>query len=136
MIRTALLSLTCCLLANQAHAENVVAQPAHVREEYAQVLRVEPIYQTLRAYSNEERCDPEPSSVQRGVARLAELREARRNGQGKNCRTVRVQREFRRPIAYDVDYLLRGVNYRSRLPFDPGKRLRVKVSVEPVLPAD
>ena len=51
----------------------------------------------------------------------------------RNCRTVRVPREYRRPVAYDVDYIHRGVKYRSRLPFDPGKRLRVKVMVTPDL---
>lgn len=134
MIRIALLLLPSCLAAAQAHAENVVAQPAHVRDEYAQVLRVDPIHQTLRAWANEEQCEPAPSvSGQRGIARLAELREQRSKGEGRNCRIVRVQREFRRPIAYDVEYQLRGVKYRSRLPYDPGKRLRVKVSIEPAM---
>ena len=45
-----------------------------------------------------------------------------------------MEREFKRVVAYDVDYLHRGVTYRSRLPLDPGKRLRVKVSVTPDLP--
>lgn len=142
MIRTALPFLICCLAVpvadvSVAHADSVVAQPAHVREEYAQVLRVDPIYQTLRAWANEEQCDPlPPVSGQRGIARLSELREARRREQGGNgnCRVVRVQREFRRPVAYDVEYHLRGVKYRSRLSYDPGKRLRVRVSVEPVRP--
>ena len=42
-----------------------------------------------------------------------------------------MQREFRRPIAYDVDYVYKGMKYRSRLPDDPGNRLRVRVSVMP-----
>src|SRR5690606_13631969 len=49
-----------------------------------------------------------------------------------DCRMVPVEREFRRPIAYDVDYVHRGSKYRSRLPADPGNRLRVRVSVTPV----
>jgi hypothetical protein len=47
---------------------------------------------------------------------------------------VPVVREFRRPIAYDVDYVYRGTKYRSRLPYDPGNRMRVRVSVVPYLP--
>ena len=43
-----------------------------------------------------------------------------------------MQRQFRRPIAYDVDYVYRGMKYRSRLPYDPGNRLRVQVSILPV----
>ena len=44
---------------------------------------------------------------------------------------VSVQREFRRPIAFDVDYMYKGMKYRSRLPHDPGNRLRIRVSVTP-----
>ena len=48
-----------------------------------------------------------------------------------------IQREFRRPIAFDVDYMYKGMKYRSRLPEDPGNRLRVRISVTPyVAPAD
>ena len=42
-----------------------------------------------------------------------------------------VEREFRRPIAYDVDYVYKGAKFRSRLPEDPGNRLRIRVSVTP-----
>lgn len=52
----------------------------------------------------------------------------------RNCQIVEVGREFRRPIAYDVDYVYRGTKYRSRLPEDPGNRLRIRVSVTPVVP--
>mgnify|MGYP003406738925 CR=1 FL=1 len=90
---------------------------SNVRTEYAQVLQVEPVYQTLRAYAVEDRCDP-PAEA----------------GQGGRCRPTRVEREYQRPVAYDVDYIHRGVKYRSRLPVDPGKRLRVKISVTPDIP--
>ena len=116
----------CCLYfslwfvaALSVQAQNTVIQSPNARTEYAQVLRVEPVYQTLRAFAVEERCDP---SAEAGQA-------------GKRCRPVRVEREFQRPIAYDVDYIHRGVKYRSRIPFDPGKRLRLKVSVTPDIDA-
>lgn len=89
---------------------------SNVRTEYAQVLQVEPVYQTLRAFAVEDRCDPPVEA-----------------GQGR-CRPTRVEREYQRPVAYDVDYIHRGVKYRSRLPVDPGKRLRVKISVTPDIP--
>lgn len=113
-----------CLLLSLAvtlpvQAQTTVIQTPNVRIEYAQVLRVEPVYQTLRAYAVEERCDPPTESGQ----------------PGRGCRPVRVEREFQRPIAYDVDYIHRGVKYRSRIPFDPGKRLRLKVSVTPDIDA-
>lgn len=104
----------------QAQSGNA-GQTANVRIEYAQVLRVEPVYQTLRAQAVEQRCD-HPAEVT-GVAPT-----------NRNCRPVRVERQFQRPVAYDVDYIHRGVTYRSRLPIDPGKRLRVRITVTPDIP--
>nr|WP_229659103.1 hypothetical protein [Luteimonas terricola] len=123
-----------------------------MRYEYAQVLRAEPVYQTLRATSMVERCEqssmvgPEEGEERRGLSRVVgavrdvltpnrsdSAPDVDGDGEG-DCRLVPVEREFRRPIAYDVDYLVRGVKYRSRLPKDPGNRLRVKVAVTPVVP--
>ncbi|MEG3193876.1 hypothetical protein SNE32_16775, partial [Lysobacter sp. D1-1-M9] len=50
-----------------------------------------------------------------------------------DCVPVTVEREFRRPIAYDVDYVYKGSKYRSRLPDDPGNRLRIRIGVTPVV---
>jgi hypothetical protein len=47
------------------------------------------------------------------------------------CKIVEVGREFRRPIAYDVDYVYKGIKFRSRLPEDPGNRLKLRVSITP-----
>lgn len=104
-----------------AQAQGNGGQLSNVRTEYAQVLRVEPVYQTLRAFAVEERCDHPAEAA--GVAQT-----------NRGCRPVRVEREFQRPVAYDVDYIHRGVKYRSRLPVDPGKRLRVRISVTPDIP--
>ena len=49
----------------------------------------------------------------------------------QNCRMVQVDRQFQRPIAWDVDYVYKGTKYRSRLAEDPGNRLRVRVAVTP-----
>jgi uncharacterized protein YcfJ len=57
--------------------------------------------------------------------------DAGRSDAAVECRMVPVQREFRRPIAFDVDYMYKGMKYRSRLADDPGNRLRVRVSVTP-----
>src|SRR5690606_1741883 len=93
------------------------------------VLRVEPVYQTLTATRMEQHCD----------GKL--VKDAADEGDGTpsepaaplppNCEMVPVQRQFQRPIAYDVDYVYRGLKYRSRLPYDPGNRLRVQVSIQP-----
>ncbi|MFT4197176.1 MAG: hypothetical protein QM601_04590 [Pseudoxanthomonas sp.] len=143
-----------------AGAQTVV--PAeNVRLDYAQVLAVEPVYQTLRASRMEQQCDqpaPAPPDDDDKAAdedeegRFARMFDSVKSlfGEGKdkkeaakeakpaplprNCRMVQVDREFRRPIAYDVDYMYKGVKYRSRLTEDPGNRLRIRVSVMPYVP--
>lgn len=112
--------LPCLTAATPARAQDAGISP-NVRTEYAQVLQVEPVYQTLRAQAVEQRCDHPAEAT--GVAQT-----------NRNCRPVRVTREFQRPVAYDVDYILRGVKYRSRLPVDPGKRLRLKITITPDIP--
>ncbi|MCD9033075.1 hypothetical protein LDO32_15205 [Luteimonas sp. Y-2-2-4F] len=125
----------------------------NVRIEYARVLSAEPIYQVLRATSMVERCDAaspvaggEPQQEERrGLSRVvgavrdvlspAEQVEEVAPSAGGECRMVPVEREFRRPIGYEVDYVHKGVKYRSRLPYDPGNRVRVRVSVTPVVSA-
>jgi uncharacterized protein YcfJ len=47
------------------------------------------------------------------------------------CRDVRTVSEQRRIMGYDVEYRYRGEVYNSRLAYDPGERLRVRVSVSP-----
>ena len=47
------------------------------------------------------------------------------------CRDVSTVSEQRRIMGYDVEYRYRGEVYMSRLSYDPGERLRVRVSVTP-----
>ncbi len=50
---------------------------------------------------------------------------------GIDCQVVDVQRERSQVVGYDVEYMYKGEKYLSRLPYDPGNRLRVRVSVTP-----
>lgn len=156
-LRTAVF-LSCCLLAAPVVAQERVIPTENVRVDYAQVLGVEPVYQTLRASRTEQRCDEVPAS--RAEAPAPEAKEEGRwsrmvnsvrgwfGGDDEepaqtppvtlpavkvNCRVVPVEREFQRPIAYDVDYIYKGVKYRSRLAEDPGNRLRIRISVVPYI---
>lgn len=126
----------------------------NVRLDYAQVLNVSPVYETLRASRTEMRCEevatpkpatPKPApdegrwskmldSVKSVFTRDPEPEPKTAEVPKANCRMVPVQREFQRPIAYDVDYVYKGVKYRSRLAEDPGNRLRIRVSVMPYVP--
>jgi len=47
------------------------------------------------------------------------------------CRQVNTVSEQRRIVGYDVEYRYRGEVYTSRLNYDPGERLRVRVQVDP-----
>ena len=133
----------------QRDAQLAAPPQENVRMEYARVLSAEPVYQVLRATSMVERCDASTpvagEGERRGISRVVgavrdvlgpdEEGAARARPVNGNCRMVPVEREFRRPIGYEVDYIHKGVKYRSRLPFDPGNRVRVRVSVTPVVGA-
>ena len=137
-------------VAAQDQPQTTVVPVENVRLDYAQVLAVEPVYQTLRASRTEMRCEeiPAPKPARpaeegrwsrlvdsvKGVFTSEPEPEPRAEPVKSSCRMVPVDREFRRPIAYDVDYVYKGFKYRSRLAEDPGNRLRIRVSVMPYVP--
>lgn len=142
MLASVLCGLVLALAVASASAQDLattVIQPENIRMDTAQVMRVRPIYQTLRATRMEPRC-PEDKVSANGLSRIVGAVKGALSAQDEaqaasgDCALVPVQREFRRPIAYDVDYVYRGMKYRSRLPYDPGNRLRVRVSVMPHVP--
>ncbi|GAB2657128.1 glycine zipper 2TM domain-containing protein [Arenimonas aestuarii] len=51
--------------------------------------------------------------------------------EARGCRIVEVEREETRVVGYDVEYMYKGEKYMSRLPYDPGNRLRIRVAVSP-----
>jgi len=56
---------------------------------------------------------------------------AEHNGSTRyECPSGYVQQQ-RRIVGYDVEYTYKGDHYMSRLPYDPGNHLRVRVSVTP-----
>lgn len=129
-------------------AQQTVIQIENVRTEYARVLRAQPVYQTLRATAMVEQCKDgvvvESAESKRGLARVvgavkdaltpnSEDKPVEPTSPADGCEVVPTEREFRRPIAYDVDYVHHGVKYRSRLPYDPGNRVRVRVSITPIV---
>ncbi|GAB3095786.1 hypothetical protein [Lysobacter terrae] len=130
--------LTClAFLAGPAVAQqHTVIQQENVRYDYAQVLRVTPVYQTLTATRTEQRCEPTPEEKSRLSRAVGAIKDVLRrdDNKGSNCQNVPVEREFRRPIAYDVDYVYKGAKFRSRLPEDPGNRLRIRIAITPAVP--
>ena len=49
----------------------------------------------------------------------------------ERCRTEHSSYREERVVGYDVSYRYQGRLYTTRLPYDPGDRLRVRVRVEP-----
>lgn len=47
------------------------------------------------------------------------------------CRMVDVVHNDGRPVGFDVEYNYKGDVYVARMPYDPGNRIRVRVSVVP-----
>lgn len=126
-----------CAQAQDVARETVIPQE-NVRFDYAQVLEVSPVFQTLRATRMERVCDAKQGSG--GLSKVVSAVKDRIGGATTkeerdagltNCRQAPVVREYRRPIAYDVDYVYKGSKFRTRLAQDPGNRLRVRVSITP-----
>lgn len=130
----ALVAAACLSLASaSAMAQQAVLVPTEsVRIEYGQVLRAEPIYETRRETWLERQC---PDGTNKLLSRIAgavkDVLKAGKAGEGK-CQDVPVEREFRRLAAYEVDYMYKGSKYRSRMPHDPGNRIKLRVSVAPL----
>lgn len=162
------------LAGTQANAQDrrfeaTAAAPDNAKVAWADVLRVDPIYEP--ADNLHEVCDDLPvehvgpdnraagtvlgavvggvlgSTVGKGDGRRAATvagavvggavgnHVAQGGGyypaRGQRCHMVRDGAEQRRVVAYDVQYRYRGDVFMSRLDYDPGERLRVRVSIEP-----
>jgi len=108
-----------------AHAQAVEGT---VHTEYAEVLRVEPVH--LPA-------PPPHETVQCAPMHPLEPAAAPSTAPDPECIPLAPGQPASGPqVLYDVDYVLRGVKYRSRLPYDPGNRLQVRLSVTPMGPAE
>lgn len=136
------LAIACLLAAAPVAAQQVRVLPVeNVRVGYAQVLHVEPVYQTLRATAVEQDCSPADVARAKPAGTLSRMAQAVKGAitrdsrkaadQQQDCRPTTVQRTYRTPIAYDVDYIYKGLKFRSRLANDPGNMLRVRVSITP-----
>lgn len=136
-----LVVLAAAPLCAQEFPREVVLPPENVRYDYAQVLGVRPIYQVLRTTSMERVCDVSENQKKGAISRAvgavknrfdrSDSTDEERAAGLDNCRMEAVPREFRRPIAYDVDYVYKGSKFRTRMDRDPGNRLRVRVSITP-----
>lgn len=113
MQRVAIIVL--CVLAMAPVAATAREPSANTSYGYAQVLRVEPVYEVRTVQTIDPDCLRPGAQVVRVPA---------------DCQPH--PQQVRRIVAYDVEYTYKGDTYMSRLDRDPGNRLRVRVSVTPV----
>jgi uncharacterized protein YcfJ len=141
--------------------------PENISYGYAQVLRADEVFETVRTRVPEERCSDTEyrqsgrttggtvigaivgaalgNQVGKGDGRKAatvagavaggvvghNIAQRRAEAEARGCTLVEVEREERQVVGYDVEYMYKGEKYMSRLPYDPGNRLRIRVSVTP-----
>lgn len=175
-------AIAAVLAGTQVHAQDrgyddrdAPSQMDNSKVAWADVLRVDPIFEQVQSNNPREECEEYPverpvdngnraagtvlgaivggvlgSTVGKGDGRRAATvagavvggavgNNVGRNNDGgyymdseRRCRIVNEVSEERRIVAYDVQYRYRGDVYMSRLNYDPGDRLRVRVSIEPV----
>lgn len=174
-VLTSVLALVLLAGAAQAHAQDYgYTQPSggdgNTHYGWADVLRVDPIYGTVRTEVPQQQCYQQPvieheggnttagtilgavvggvlgSTIGKGDGRRAATvagavaggAVGNRATQGRDyqgaqtqCRNVNTISEQRRITGYQVEYRYRGQVFMSQLGYDPGERLRVRVSVEP-----
>lgn len=168
--------LATCLLVSLVAGPGALQAAENVSFSYADVLRVDPVYETVRYREPLEECYDQPvvvrerggggsggavvgaiiggvlgNQVGSGDGRRAATAagaiiggavgsdaDRRRSGPDREyesnerrCRLTEVDREERRIAGYDVEYRLKGDVFYSRLAYDPGNKLRVRVSVSP-----
>ncbi|MCB1561462.1 MAG: glycine zipper 2TM domain-containing protein [Xanthomonadales bacterium] len=172
--------ITSIVLLLAAVSGNAMAQiPAgNVTFAYADVLRVDPYYETVRYSEPVQECYDQPvrryerdggdptggtvlgaiiggalgnqlgkgdgrkaatvagAVIGGAIGRSADRNDGSQRGREyrdvqRECRTVERYRDEQRIAGYDVEYQYRGDVFQSRLDYDPGSKLRVRVAVSP-----
>jgi uncharacterized protein YcfJ len=104
---------------------------------FAPVINVEPVYETRYEPVRREVCT-EPDASLRGYEEIAPSigedirRQARLWQQQRRCRTVTEQHPSEHVTSYRVTYRYNGETETTLLSYDPGKQMRVNVSLSPV----
>lgn len=169
LIAFSLLPLMALAQADDRRSSSFPSGAENISFSYAEVTRVDPIYETVRTFVPEERCDGQAvrnadttggtvvgalvgaalgNQVGKGDGRDAATvagaviggtigRNVARNEAAlrPGCRIVEVEREQRRVAGFDVEYVHQGRTFMSRMPYDPGDRVRLRISVQPVVEA-
>ena len=114
---------------------------------YADVLRADPTYEVIQVRDGVQECEEpmaaDPSQHEVAAAEadrgstlaLAGQSQVQVNGVAsqapRECRALEATREERRISGYDVEYRYKGQLYRSHMGYDPGNKLRIRITVAP-----
>lgn len=139
------LSMTAVQAQEQAYVDMVTQGNENVAYAYADVLRADPIYEVLRLDPKAPGCastlpgEPEVQGViqHQGDAMLAD--EAERIDEVASEETIAASRcvatdglsDERRISGYNVEYRYKGQLYMSYMEYDPGNKLRIRITVAP-----
>lgn len=124
-----------------ANAAYRYVDAAEVRYDYARVLDVDPIVDHTSRPVTKETCWREPTTYSapsrtyydddgRHESAVTISDRTIVGGDEEHCRTVTDLRATDRVLGYDVTYRYGGHVYRTRLDYDPGDHLRVRVNMK------
>lgn len=126
-----------------AYVDTPVQGRENVSYAYADVLRAVPTYEIVRVVEQKEECVELPvvdatlpvathGDASDGHEGTANFPQGEAPSQPRrDCRFVDVEREERHINGYDVEYRYKGQLYLSRMDYDPGNKLRIRVTVAP-----
>lgn len=126
-----MLGLAMLVAAGGLRAENPSRE--NVIFAYAQVLRADPVYERVLVTEQVERCDEGQIPRTRDRFSRATSDDAADRLVQRGCHLVEEDREVNRLAGYDVEYRYRGDVFISRVPEDPGDRVRIRIAVSPAL---
>ncbi len=148
MLLTAVFFAAPAVSQDMVYVDTPVQGRENVSYAYADVLRAVPTYEILQVSEAKEECAertvPEALPLASTHAEVAnghdgaqtlvvasERTAADASLPMRDCRLVNVVREERRINGYDVEYRYKGLSYMSRMDYDPGNKLRIRVTVAP-----
>lgn len=118
-----------------AYVDMAPQEGENVTYAYADVLRANPTYELIRTAGPMLECEgPRADAALEKPGQEVALVLASLSGElpRQECGAGNEQHEERRISGYDVEYRYKGQVYMSRMGYDPGNKLRIRITVAPV----
>ncbi|HET9049484.1 MAG TPA: hypothetical protein VFN29_11055 [Chiayiivirga sp.] len=126
-----LMGLSIAAAQEPANVQLPVQSGENVSFAYADVLRAIPTYDEMDAAPSE--CAAAETNADADTAPTANhvLTLGIASASARTCDVDESQRQERRITGYEVEYRYRGEIYMSHMGYDPGDKLRIRISVAP-----